>query len=247
MAIASVGQIGSTINSATSSAQIQITVGASGVSAGDFIIVGAIADTDTETIVSVVDNAAGGSNTYQVDKTQNTAGGVTSCYIVSAIATRALTNGKLITITFSNDLDVGAAAWEFSGITTSSWLDKTAGQEYAFDTAWSSGSTAATTQASELLIGCAANDSGASGTPGGSFTEMIDTDITVASRGFYMEYRIVAATGTYAATGTWAAGSGGPAAIATYKAATAVTDNMEWLVRTSQPFRRVPNVSYYLL
>lgn len=114
------------------------------------------------------------------------------------------------------------AVAEYSGVTTSPALDRTAVATDATgaDLTPDSGATATTTQADELLVGAIANQEAQSCVWGGSFTERYDG--VPASRTVTLADRVVAATGAYGAAGTLAGGS--PhwvALIATFKAAAA--------------------------
>lgn len=190
------------------------------VNIGDFIVV-LLASHRTGVLTSVTDSA---SNTYALD-VNTTSGQNSNFYIASCQATSGLTLGVgAITATWAAGVAnrlMGAAS--FTGITTSSALDKTAKQNQSNATAWSSSNTATTTQADELVIGGSTQNGTAirTSTPGASLNELFDlgTSDSVSMTGVY---RIVSATAAYAANGTWsAAGAGtlGTSAVATYKAA----------------------------
>jgi hypothetical protein len=218
MSIARVQTI-ATIDSAFNTTHT-FTVPSSGVTAGNFIIVRVVIPSDTITIVSGADS---GGNTYSVDVQANAGGQVTSTATLSAQATTGLTNGQTISVTLSSGTQLAGEASEWSGIVTSGALDKTQSKgPQGFGTAWTSNATATTSQASELLVGAYGTGSGLTNTAGSSFTA--ESSLTGAFRGLMTEYRIVSATGAYAATGTLSASSDGVATIATYKGASAAAN-----------------------
>jgi hypothetical protein len=120
---------------------------------------------------------------------------------------------------------------EYSGVATSSALDKANAAFTATNTtAYTSPTSATTTQADELLIGCHhAYQSAATPTPATNWT----TVATQAGSTFHthaVQERIVTATGAYASSGTWSAtGPNHTDAIVTFKAAgggTAYSDSV---------------------
>lgn len=190
----------------------------SAVAAGQFIIVAVAAANVSGISVTFSDT----KNTYATD-VQNTA---TTSFVAigSAQVTTALTTSDVITATFSASeaarMIVGV---QVAGIASASALDKsTSGTGTAVG--WSSGATAATTQADELVVAACTNDSTAAetSTPGGSFTELFDFSTSSALNMTFV-YQIVAATGAQTGSGTWT-NSGSRtwgAAVATYKGSTA--------------------------
>lgn len=208
-------------NSKVSSSTLAMTVTAN-VSVGQFIVVAFTCTSGNARTVAFSDSAG---NTWATDVSQSTTSGV---WIGSAQVTNALTSGvSTITATISGGASVSRliCAAQVSGIATSTAFDKGASTS-GTSTSWSSGATAATTQADELVIGACGWDSTATetSTPGGSYTELFDFDNTGASE-LTMTYLIVSATGAQTATGTLTnSGSRTTAmAVATYKGAASST------------------------
>lgn len=142
------------------------------------------------------------------------------------------------------------AALEFSGITSSSPLDKTA--SLARVTAASNqatGTTTATVQANELIVCWAGPHRWSSGTPASpswasiALTNVI-TRVTTGSTtnqrsALFVGWADVAATGTYASTCSWTTSTtDAGAAIATFKHAAAATASVKRRIVTSQAQRR---------
>ena len=129
-------------------------------------------------------------------------------------------SGGAETVSFTGGFDnfEHMAIFEYSGIATSTSLDKTSSAiDVADETAFSSGSTATTAQADELLIGMVGNDSTKTNTPDAGWTERYEG--TANSRALSACERIVSSTGAYAHTGTLSGNSNWVALIATFKAA----------------------------
>ena len=199
MAIARVGQIGSTVDRFTDgSNQVTITVGVAGVAAGSTVVLAIGTNSATATITGIVDSNI---NTYTVHKTQANVGNVESSYLASGDIDVALVNGDTITITFSSGVGVVAYADEWSGLAASP-IDRTASGNSGFGNSHTSGSTATTTQADELLIGVHVHNQAATWTATSSFNLIHEGLGVTAGRRLAYQYRIVSATGAYASTGT---------------------------------------------
>ena len=105
---------------------------------------------------------------------------------------------------------------EWSGLATSSPLDKTASAT-GYSSSPSSGNTATTAQNDEALIGFAATSADVRNfTAGSGYTEVNEIDVVETSSD---EYRIVTSTGDYAATFTLSATDSWRCLIATFLAA----------------------------
>ncbi|MBX3025899.1 VWA domain-containing protein [bacterium] len=205
-----------TASSKTAGTTIAVTVPAGGVAAGNSIILTLAMDNASGT-VSATDSA---NNTYSADATVTNADGVRTV-ILAAHNVAALAAGNTITVSHPSVTARALAANEFSGILAPSPLDKVKTQT-GTGTVPSSGLSATTTQAYELVIGAIGVEgpSGDSFTAGPYYTGLTragttggtaDTNITINP-----EFRIVTLTGAYAADGTitsrdWAV------ALATYK------------------------------
>lgn len=114
---------------------------------------------------------------------------------------------------------------EYSGVAATNPLDKVSNYNNGWNggASWTSQATVSTTQADELLVGCAGDAYGTSATFGAG------TDYTArrTEASLFFEDRIVASTGTYAATGSHNLASGYAivAAVATFKIGGTPVDN----------------------
>jgi hypothetical protein len=90
---------------------------------------------------------------------------------------------------------IWAIAMEFSGQLTASPVDKFTNVHTASGTNVPVGTTAATTNANDIVIAVAVNDSGHAMTGASGFLQLT-TSITAGAVGLAMAYKIVAATGT---------------------------------------------------
>jgi energy-coupling factor transporter transmembrane protein EcfT len=116
---------------------------------------------------------------------------------------------------------------EVSGAETSSPLDQTSTDITSSVSSHTSGSTSATTQADEILIGFGTGESGLTGPwttdTGAGWTEITNDPTTGLIQGIITGYRIVSATGSYAYTCTSTTNSNTFAnGIATFKASSFV-------------------------
>lgn len=190
---------------------------------------------------SVADNQG---NTWAIDVQAADSGSARASVASAKVATASGT----VTVTAT----LGAAgsyaelvASEFSGLDTSTWVDKTA-TATAQSTSPVSGTTATTTVADELVmatveVSVSSTDVGLDSPPTG-YTNLAlnqDADATIA---LSADYKIVAATGTQAAswgtlTGAWFWGG----CIATYKGATGGGGGGT----KSPPFFRVQQPRFY--
>lgn len=164
-------------------------------------------------------SVSGGGLTWTILK--SVANGNNTSAVIVADAPSGLASGTTITASLTGTPQATQmAAASFTGLATGTGTDGTASATDA-TAAWSSGSLASpTTNANDLLIGVSKQGTGSDNTdtPGTGYTELYDfgdgTGDTTT-----LEYQIVSATGTYAATGTWS-GSGSDANIlVTLKAA----------------------------
>jgi hypothetical protein len=200
-------------NSTTSNTSLSVTVPAGGVAVGNTIIVSFAMDPNAGA-VSVADTSG---NTYHTDAdVSNTAGGIRTLVICAPVTT-ALAAGNTITVTYPATTSKAVSIYYVDGTATS---DKTS-TGMGTSTAPSSGNTAATTQASELLIGAIGSESyNTTFTVGGSYIAMnsaiANTGTTNTSISIFPEYRVVSATGAYSATGTLSTSRDWAAAIVTY-------------------------------
>lgn len=232
-------------NSKDAGTTLVITVPAGGVAAGNSIVVTSASDASCTggqnefgslvgKITSITDTSG---NTYSLDRTfDNNTGDLVSngcaafngthlSEVWSAHSVNALVSGNTITITYNiNPPSRAASANEFSGLASSSTLDKSAGT-FGSGTAAASPLTATTSQADELVVGAIGvegpsgdtftlgsgfSSSTRSGTSGGSAVTNVTSN---------PEYKIVSTTGTYLADGTLGTSRNWVAVVVTYKAA----------------------------
>ncbi len=219
--IALVKTIGTAGNQTTGTA-ISVAIPAAGVAIGNRIVVGFAMDPSAG-VVSCSDSRG---NAYNVDRSVTNGAGTSGVrtVICSAPVTTALVNGDVITVTHPSVAAKAVAAFEFSGVATAA-LDQTQGAVGNNDSP-SSGATASTAVAEELLfgavgvevestetftpaVGYAVLPTASSGSSGGP-TSHVSID---------PEYQLVAVIGTYASGGTLERSREWATAIATYRAA----------------------------
>ena len=207
--------------SLSSGTSTTVTVQAPGVAAGHSVIL-SFAMNPASGAVSCGDSRG---NSYVIDRDITNGSGTTGVrsITVSAHNVTGLTSGNTITCTHPSVTARALSANEFSGLAPSAPRDQTSAST-GNSTAASSGSTATTTQAEELLIGTIGVEgkSNESFTTGGSYTIMgrVGTNQGSATSNITVnpEYRLVSATGSYSATGTLGTAHNWAASIVTYKA-----------------------------
>jgi hypothetical protein len=186
------------VGSATASSSkttISVPVGAPGVAAGHTLIVSMLLSSTTSVTgaVSAKDSAG---NTYAVARDVNDGSAGDRTVVFAAIRVQALAAGASITLTYPSSAETHVSVDEFSGITG---IDTSAGAS-ATTTAFSSGTAPATSQASEVLISAVGTESGAA--PAWSIGWTALPTLAISSDYLGAAYRVVNATGGYAATGT---------------------------------------------
>src|SRR5437773_261595 len=171
--IAFVKNIG-TNASATTDTTIAVTVPAAGVAAGDSVIL-TLAMADASGGVTATDSKG---NTYSLVADITNASNVRTV-ILAAHNVTALVSGDTITVTHPSASVRALSANEFSGLSPTSALDQTH-TATGSSTAPSSGATAATTEAAELLLGAMGVGGTISDTftPGASYTALTRAGIT---------------------------------------------------------------------
>ncbi len=200
-----------------------------GVSAGNSIIVTFVWRAPSFTLSSGPDKCEDTqANSYAIDITLYDSSTGMHTTICSAHNVTPLSTSDTITLSSSVIVASGAAATahEFSGLASSSPLDQTASASGSSTTP-SSGNTAVTTQADELLIGAI----GVGGpptdgfTPGGGYTALTSAGFSGGFEGTIRpEYKIISVAGNYQADGVLNPSRSWGAAIATYKAAASTTN-----------------------
>jgi hypothetical protein len=178
---------------------------------------------DTVTITSVADNAG---NTWSVAVSAHSVSGDSQTAAIAFLVVPAGgLSGATVTITLSATATCAADLVYFDSDTDwpaqASVLDKTNGNNTGLVTSWTSNAAPTTTQADELLVGVAYSGgaiNGGTSSPSGGWTEEIEKVLT---HGYELitEWQKVAATGAYAATGTWSAAEIAACCIATFKTA----------------------------
>jgi cysteine-rich repeat protein len=220
-AIAFVTNVGTNGNTTTGST-IAVTVAAGGVAVNNTVIVAFAMDPATGAVT--VADTRGNTYTSNADVSNGSGTNGVRTVVLSTRLTTALLAGDTITVTHPSVAARAVSVNVFSGLAGASVLDRTA-TGTGTSTAPATPATAATTQADELLIGAMGVETGSTetftlgasyitGTNRSSSAGTAAANITIDP-----EYRIVAATGTYTATGTLSASRAWAAAIATYRAA----------------------------
>jgi hypothetical protein len=206
-----VGNIGTATKTQFGNSSLAITVGASGVTAGDSIIVGFASGT----FAGAVGCSDTAGNVYNVDADRNN-GGSGRVTICSSHGVAALASGDTITVTYPAFSGyTSATANEFSGLLPSGALDQTS-TATGNNASPSSGFTAPTSQANELLYGAIyfSGTNFATFTPGAGYTR---TNPDLAGRPLASEYQFVSAIGSYQPNGSLSNANQWAAGIATYR------------------------------
>jgi hypothetical protein len=209
MAIALANNLGSTFNGSNATT-VDLTTGAS-VASGACI---AVLFNANQSITSVTDQVG---NTYVLEFTQSN-GGANAC-IAHCVNATALPSGNWIRVTIGSAGRVIMGAASFTGVATSSVLDQENGRNQFAALGWDSNNIT-TTNNDDLILGvCAMGGAVGTSTPGTNYTELHDLDNGISS--MTSVYRIVAATLTTSANGTWtnATGSDQATAVISLKAA----------------------------
>src|SRR6266404_3471303 len=164
--------------SATTGTTIAVTVPAAGVAAGNSVVL-ALAMGDAAGPVSGADSAG---NVYDVAADVTNASHVRTV-ILATHNVAALASGNTITVTHPSVAARALSANEFSGVSKTAALDQTSTAAGA-STSPSSGSTAATTRANELLIGAIGVDGPLADTftAGGSYTALTRAGMGIVLR-----------------------------------------------------------------
>ncbi|MGH7788424.1 MAG: hypothetical protein ACRERC_16260, partial [Candidatus Binatia bacterium] len=202
---------------------ISLTVPAGGVSSGNSVILALTMDA----AAGAVSATDGAGNTYAVDADVTNAGDVRTV-ILSAHGVAALASGNVITVTHPSVTARALSGSEFSGLLASGTLDQISTQT-GDSASPASGSAPTTSQADELLIGAMGIEGPVTDTftAGAGYTLLAEAGTTGGTTGSNVtinpEYRIVAATGGYAADGSNSASRQWAAVIATYRGAPAGT------------------------
>jgi type II secretory pathway pseudopilin PulG len=196
-------------SSTTTGTTISVTVPAGGVAAGNTIIVSFATDpTNTPTGAVTVADTKGNTYTKDADIANGTGTSGVRTVVFSAPVTTALVSGNTITVTYPSAAAKAVSVCYANGLISASRVDVTH-TGTGNNTDPTSGATAATTQASELLFGAIGTESRISSTTmtaGSGYTLLNDASADTGSSGssitIFPEYQPVYATGTYTANGT---------------------------------------------
>lgn len=220
MALGTPATLGSTVSAVTTNVFTHTTTASVGSGERIFLVAGYVSNAATERTAVTT----GGGLTWTED---HNVGGLDGNFgnlkIFSANCPAGLASSTVLTVTLSgNSFGINIGCFSCSGVATASFVDMVDGQFRATPTGTWDSTASSTTNADDLLVGFAFCDGTPtiSSTVGGSFTELLDIFSASNDWTLTVTYRIVAATASYNATGTW---SGTPAitdwaAITAYKA-----------------------------
>ena len=189
-----VRRVGSLTASATRTSSV-VSVGSPGVVGGDTLVVNLLLSSTTSVTGAVsVRDTAGDTYTVARDVNDGSAGDRTLTLV--AVRVQPLAAGATVTLTYPSSVETHVSVDEFSGVTG---VDVTAGAT-GTGTAFSSGSTAPTAQASEILVGNLGAESATTPAWAAGWTAL--PTLAVSNDYLRSAYRIVTAAGGYSATGT---------------------------------------------
>jgi hypothetical protein len=165
------------------------------VSAGHTLLVSLLLSSTSSTTAAVTatDTAA---NTYTVARDVNDGSAGDRTVTLVAFNVKVLAQGATITVTYPSSPETHLSADELAGVTG---IDTSAGAT-ASTAAFSSGTTGTTSQPAEILIGTLGAESGSAPVWAAGWTAL--PTLAISSDYLNSAYRLVTATGTFAATGT---------------------------------------------
>ncbi|MGZ4442053.1 MAG: fibronectin type III domain-containing protein [Nocardioidaceae bacterium] len=188
------GRVGS-LTASTSRTTSTVTVGSAGVAAGHTLVATLLLSSTTSVTGSLtVKDTAGNTYTAARDVNDGSAGDRTVTLV--AVNVHQLAAGSTITFTYPSSGETHLSVDEFSGVTG---IDTSAGAT-GTGTSFSSGSTSATSQAQEILVGDVGAESASKPTFAAGWTAL--PVLAISSDYLDTAYRLVTATGSFAATGT---------------------------------------------
>ncbi|PYU17714.1 MAG: hypothetical protein DMG29_00330, partial [Acidobacteria bacterium] len=184
---------------------------------GDTLLVGV--ETNNDVAISSITDTQG--NTYVRDAAFAGAPNRLSIWRASNITGGAV---PVVTINFVAKETATAVVAEYNGIASVSPFDQTASNNQFGATSYTSGTTPATTQATELVFGVHMNRSTNLGTwtPAGGFTTVLEQDNATSKHQFQVQDQFVTTTGAFASTGTHSTAVTITSLVATYKVGAAV-------------------------
>ena len=179
-----------------------MTVGSPGVASGHTLVISMLLSSTSVTgAVSATDS---NGNTYVTARDINDGSAGDRTVLMVAVNIKALTAGMTISVSHPSAAETHLTADEYAGV---SGLDTSAGAS-ASAASFSSGNTPTTSQPNEVLIGAVGLESGKTPVWSTGWTAL--AALSVSSDYLGTAYRIVTASGAYAATGTsggqWMAG-----------------------------------------
>ena len=197
-----VHRVGSLTASATRTSST-LSVGTGGAGAGHALVLSLLLSSTTS-VTGTVGASDTVGNTYAVARDINDGGAGDRTVTLVALNARALAAGATITLTYPSSAETHLSVDEYAGVTG---VDISAGSSSS-GSAFTSGSTAPTSQANEILVGDVGAESAT--TPGWASGWTGLPTLAVSTDYLGTAYRLVTATGSYAATGTvggqWMAG-----------------------------------------
>jgi fibronectin type 3 domain-containing protein len=193
-AAAYVGRVASATAS-TARTTTTVPVASAGVHAGDTLVVSLLLSTTDSTTgpVSVTDSAG---NTYVVARDNNDGSAGDRTVLFVSVGVKALASGGTITVKYPSSNETHVSVDEFAGVTG---VDTSAGAT-GTASAYSSGSTATTSQPAEVLVGTVGIESGKAPTWASGWNSL--PVLSVSSDYLGTAYKMVTSAGAYAASGT---------------------------------------------
>jgi len=217
--VAHIGRIGTgTVTTASATGTITVT---SGVPSGATVIIGVVWESGAGTIPSVTSIADTRGNTYMVDEDAGGSGNVTlALAILRGRVTTPLQVGDTITVTIGTTRTRWALVAEAFDDLSATPLDQTAANDNPGSaTSLATGTTATTTQASELVVAVFGFGPGRTVTipAGWSGGTHVETAADSVNRAVQLTWQYVSTTGAQQGTLTISPASTYAGAIATYK------------------------------
>jgi fibronectin type 3 domain-containing protein len=188
-----IGRVGSATAS-SSRTTTSVTVGGAGVAAGQTLVVSLLLSS-TNSLTAAVTATDTAGNSYVVARDTNDGSAGDRTVVLVSVGVKALAAGGGITLTYPSSAETHVSVDDFSGVTG---IDKTAGAT-GTTAAFSSG-TAATTQATDVLIGVVGAESAKSPTWDTGWTKL--PVLSISSDYLATAYQMATAVGSYAASGT---------------------------------------------
>ena len=210
--------------SATGTTGTSVTVTlTSNTGAGNCLVVcvGATQATTNPTVSGIT--LGGSAGNFALAKAVNTNGTAVDCEVWADPNCAGGQTSVVVSFNAGSGSGLGYVVWvmEWSGIVTSSPVDKTNGQAPGASASWSSLSSGTLSQASELVIGAIAQSAGSNSTitgPGAPWTNLAQVNAGI-DVGLMAGYQVVSATTAQTYNGTQSlSGAGYGAVIATFKA-----------------------------